>query len=478
MGFTQHLVVFLEPCPKLAAFTQWYETYYEFFKKPGGQFLFHYRKLHEKYGGCPFEIHIQDSSFFEEMFSQSLPWDKPKHLEHRFNNSTGTFPTPKHEIHRHRRAALNPFFSKRTIATAAPMMQDQLTKLCNRLRREYQGTGKVLRLDWMWGCIASDIVVRYCFDRGYGFLEAPDFESPFIQALFDLLNDVHLVTQFPWIATVFNALPESIAEALQPGLRSVNHYNREMAKQISDILDNQADSKTPDQKTVFNALLESDLPCEEVTLTRLQHEAITVIGAGFETTKYALSVASFHIVNTPSIYRRLRQELEAAIPDPHNIPPLSELERLPYLTACIQECIRMSYGVAQRASRISDTITLRYKSYIIPRGTVISMDNYSISHDESIFPDSYTFKPERWLNDPIAPDGKKLTRYLVSFGRGTRSCLGINLAYAEMYISMANVYRSFEFELFDTDRDAVDCYRDMFLPHAKPGTRGVRVRVE
>jgi hypothetical protein len=38
------------PGPKLAAFTQWYETYYEFFKSPGGQFLFHYRKLHEKYG--------------------------------------------------------------------------------------------------------------------------------------------------------------------------------------------------------------------------------------------------------------------------------------------------------------------------------------------------------------------------------------------------------------------------------------------
>lgn len=105
------------------------------------------------------------------------------------------------------------------------------------------------------------------------------------------------------------------------------------------------------------------------------------------------------------------------------------------------------------------------------------MDNYSVSHDERIFPDSYTFNPERWLGDPLAPDGRKLSRYLVSFGRGTRSCLGINLAYAEMYIAMANVYRNFEFDLFETDRSAVDCYRDMFLPHAKPGTQGVRVRV-
>ncbi|KAE8154551.1 cytochrome P450 [Aspergillus avenaceus] len=469
------------PGPKLAAFTQWYETYFEFFKSPGGQFLWHYRKLHEKYGPIirlsPYEIHIQDSSFFEEIYSQSLPWDKPKWLEHRFNNANGLFPTSEHEIHRHRRAALNPFFSKRAISNAAPMMQEQLSKVCDRLRREYQGTGKVFRLDWMMGCVASDIIVRYCFDRGYGFLDAPDFKSPFIQALFDLLDGVHLITQFPWVATIFNALPQGLVEAMQPGLKSVNHYNKEMANQISDILRKDKE-KSFEKKNVFNALLDSDLPPQELTLPRLQQEAITVIGAGFDTTRYALSVASFHIINTPGIYKRLRDELEAAIPDPSNIPSLTELEKLPYLTGCIQECVRMSYGVSQRAFRISDKISLTYKDFVIPPGTVISMDNYSVAHDEEIFPDSYTFKPERWLDDPVAPDGRKLSRYLVSFGRGTRSCLGINLAYAEMYLTLANVYRSFEFELFETDRSSVDCYRDMFLPHPKPGSQGVRVRVK
>ena len=38
------------PGPKLAALTQWYETYFEVFKNGGGQFLFQYLKLHEEYG--------------------------------------------------------------------------------------------------------------------------------------------------------------------------------------------------------------------------------------------------------------------------------------------------------------------------------------------------------------------------------------------------------------------------------------------
>jgi cytochrome P450 len=111
-----------------------------------------------------------------------------------------------------------------------------------------------------------------------------------------------------------------------------------MADQVAHVIANKDKRKASDQKHVFGAILDSDLPPEDLTLPRLQQEAITVIGAGFDTTRYALSVASFHIINTPSIYKRLREELEAAIPDPRNLPSLTELEQLPYLAACIQEC--------------------------------------------------------------------------------------------------------------------------------------------
>ncbi|KAJ5691755.1 hypothetical protein N7462_001178 [Penicillium macrosclerotiorum] len=469
------------PGPKLAALTYWYQTYFDLLKAPGGQFMFQYRRLHEQYGPIirisPNEVHIQDSSFFDEMFSQTLHWDKPDHLQYRFNNETGTFPTPKHEIHRRRRAAVNPFFSKQRIADVSWIMQEQLNTLCARIRNEYQGTDQILRLDWMWGCITSDSIVRYCFDQSYGFLDAPDFKSAFMQAMVNLFDGIHLVTQFPFVVTILNALPEHLLALIQPGMKYVHDFNHEMKCQIIGVLADKKNGGSP-KRTVFHALLESDLPPEELSPIRLQHEAISVVGAGIETTKWALSVGSFHIINNPVLYQRLREELEAAIPDPQNIPPLKELERLPYLTSCIQESIRMSYGTAQRSPRVSQAFDLPYKSYIIPRGSIVSMDNYAISHDETIFSDSYEFQPERWMGDPVAPDGKKLVRYLVSFGKGTRSCLGINLAYAEMYIAMANIYRNFEFELFQTDRTDVDCFKEMFVPRPKPGTLGVRAKVK
>jgi len=52
----------------------------------------------------------------------------------------------------------------------------------------------------------------------------------------------------------------------------------------------------------------------------------------------------------------------------------------------------------------------------------MSMSSYLVHHDESIFPDSHSFKPERWSG---VGDTDRLTKYMVSFTRGSRACLGM-----------------------------------------------------
>lgn len=113
---------------------------------------------------------------------------------------------------------------------------------------------------------------------------------------------------------------------------------QEIKSQILKIINGENEShKNVTHKTVFSSLLASNLPPEELSITRLQHEAAGIVGAGIETTKSTLTLASFYILDTPDILRRLREELIDAIPDPKNPPTLSDLEKLPYLTAVIQE---------------------------------------------------------------------------------------------------------------------------------------------
>ena len=100
-----------------------------------------------------------------------------------------------------------------------------MDRLCDRLKHEYTGKGKVIRLDEMWSCWASDTIVGYLFERSYNFIDQPDFRASFTQAMVDLLEPVHFVTQFPTVIHMINALPESLVKILQPGMASVIEFN-------------------------------------------------------------------------------------------------------------------------------------------------------------------------------------------------------------------------------------------------------------
>ncbi|KAH7364103.1 cytochrome P450, partial [Rhexocercosporidium sp. MPI-PUGE-AT-0058] len=53
-----------------------------------------------------------------------------------------------------------------------------------------------------------------------------------------------------------------------------------------------------------------------------------------------------------------------------------------------------------------------------------------------IFPSAQSFDPERWL-----PGGSARTKYLVPYSKGSRHCLGMHLASAELYMTIAMALR-------------------------------------
>lgn len=196
---------------------------------------------------------------------------------------------------------------------------------------------------------------------------------------------------------------------------------------------------------------------------------------------------AYHLLTIPSVLKKLKVELATAIPDPSVSLPLSALEQLPYLTACIQEGLRLSCGVSSRLQRIAPDEDLLFhdgsKQWTIPRGTPVGMTGTLMHYDPSIFPSPTIFRPERWIENP------RLDKYLVAFSRGSRQCIGMNLAYAELYLALAMIFRRYgsvdvrdqadlgAFELFDTtDKDWV-IVGDGITPLTVPESKGIRIRV-
>lgn len=121
-------------------------------------------------------------------------------------------------------------------------------------------------------------------------------------------------------------------------LSHTDYPAQEMKSQVLRMLRNRETGSDNEQLgTIFYELRNSSLPPEDLEVSRLKDEAMSIVGAGIETTKMANVVTCFHILDKPRIMQRLQQELKDTIPNPQDPPPLSTLENLPYLGACIQE---------------------------------------------------------------------------------------------------------------------------------------------
>jgi hypothetical protein len=123
------------PGPLLAKLSYGYEFYYDVVNR--GSYIWKVKQMHEKYGPVvrisPHEVHIHDADFYEEIYSGSVrkrnKWDF-------VCNSHGVpqsaFGTSSHELHKMRRAALNPFFSKQKCRALQPKIEKVVENLLAR----------------------------------------------------------------------------------------------------------------------------------------------------------------------------------------------------------------------------------------------------------------------------------------------------------------------------------------------------------
>ncbi|KAL4926190.1 cytochrome P450 [Aspergillus undulatus] len=466
------------PGPKYAALSRWHEYYYDGYLP--GKFMWWIEEQHKRYGPIvritPDELHILDADLWDTIYTKAGRVDKYDWLSVRFGNANSVLSTAPDNLHRIRRNALNPFFSRQRILGLQDIIRQKLNILIKRVD-EFCGADSPMPLHRGFTAFSEDVIMKYSFGRDYDALSKKDWSLLLHDPFFGVMVTGNTALQFPIVPKIMNALPHSWIEKLDPHYALIFQMQRDFGKQIDEIKATGPSEKAGN--TVLSALIDGDLPASEKADLRLRDEAQLLIGAGLTTTAWTLSVGTFFLLDNPKVLARLREELDAAVPayDPQNPSAgleWTELEKLPYLTAVIKEAVRLSYSTTSRNVRLLPK-PITFNEWVIPARTPVSMTIPFLNHDEEIFPDSKSFVPERWLNSPRAKNGSPLERYFVGFGKGTRSCLGLNLAWCELYLVFASLFRFFDFELFETDITDVELAHDFFLPFPRLDSQGIRV---
>lgn len=200
----------------------------------------------------------------------------------------------------------------------------------------------------------------------------------------------------------------------------------------------------------------------EYSKSFLEEQASTLIIAGAEPST-VLAASLYFLSKNPDCLARLQEEVRNTFQSLDQVTG-DACAHLPYLRAVLDEALRIFPAASFGLPRVSPGATV--DGHYIPRGTVVSTDNYAVTHDPRYFKDPGSFRPERWIGEGLN-DNKDAFQ---PFSLGPRMCIGSNLAHIEMRIGLAKTVWQFDWELISKDLDWIRDARLVVLwkkPHMK-----------
>lgn len=221
-------------------------------------------------------------------------------------------------------------------------------------------------------------------------------------------------------------------------------------------------------------------------LNELYAECELLTIAGSDTTSVVMSAAFFYLARRPEIQAKLAQEIRATFSSYNEIKSGMKLSSCKYLTAFLQEAMRMTPPVAADPSRQVLPGGTTVEGHYIPEGLHVSTGLYCLSYNENAFPEPFKFRPERWIvgegdSGSSAESVALAENAFCAFSTGSRGCVGKNLAWLEMRLVFAKTLWALEVKADPTNklgggdpagkpgRQCADQYQiyDMFVSNRK-----------
>ncbi|KAI5888586.1 cytochrome P450 [Schizophyllum commune H4-8] len=213
----------------------------------------------------------------------------------------------------------------------------------------------------------------------------------------------------------------------------------------------------------------------------LKAAAGSLYSGGAETTPSALTSFILAMVLHPEIQSRAQAEVDAVCLAHGRMPQVADRSSLPYVNAIVKEVWRWNPSVPLGLPHMANADDV-YRGWRVEKGTVVWANIWSILHDETVSPDPFAFRPERYLGkDPTlqsaAEDPNEVVQ--VAFGVGRRICPGMYLGDQAVFIAICNIL--FAFDIGKAKDEAGNIITPVveyggFISHPRPFRCSIRPR--
>ncbi|KAK3676715.1 hypothetical protein LTR78_003491 [Recurvomyces mirabilis] len=327
----------------------------------------------------------------------------------------GIFSLRDKSAHSRRRGLLSHAFSQQSLDNCLPLINDKIDLLLATIARNRDKPFDTLL---RFRLLALDIVGELFLGQSFDGLK----EDKPPQFLHD--GDLHFIQSglqgnLPWLHNFLSILPIQSVQSFLGSSERVAQFGNTAYKDY--IKKYGRDSKRRDLLTKILASGSSMAMTDRETYVEIGN----LVFAGSDTTSTTLTYMFWELARHPEWQTKIQEELRRS----DEKQSLDYNRPLPVLEAVINEALRLHPAAPSSLLRVVPMGGSDIAGYTLPPGTTVSMQCYTTQRNSTAFPDPDTFNPQRWLNSDMSADAKLL---FMPFSRGTRACLGRNLAMMEL----------------------------------------------
>ncbi|WP_284690348.1 cytochrome P450 [Paraconexibacter algicola] len=318
------------------------------------------------------------------------------------------------------RRVLNPKFTSRGLAPLEELIVAAITESVEDWDR-FARSGEFVDIQEQLALVTMSVLLRSMFTR------------PASRAEIERLAESYLrITHGMAIAMLTTPLPNRIPRPFE------RRYTR-AKEDVFAYIDAMVAERRQNPEVGEGDLLDMVLGAEfddgsKLSDEHVRRELLGLIFGGYETTAAVMSWVLARLPRHPDALARAYDEVDAL---GGVRPGLDDMDRLPWLRACFDECQRLQgFSVNAREATVDDEIG----GFHIPAGTTVAFSGQRLHRDPRWWRDPEQFDPSRFLDDDID------TYAFLPFGVGPRRCLGMRMAYMVGLWTLATVMQRYRFE--------------------------------
>ncbi|XP_075830100.1 cytochrome P450 2C27-like [Microtus pennsylvanicus] len=322
-------------------------------------------------------------------------------------------------------------------------VQEEAQCLVEELRKT---NGSPCDPTFILSCAPCNVICSTVFQNRF------DYKDQDFLNLMEKLDENIRILSSPWMQ-VCNNFPSLIDycpgshRTILKNFEYIKSYLLEKVKEHQESL-NAANPRDFIDYYLIKLKQESHNEQSEFTLENLAATLSDLFAAGTDTTSTTLRYALLLLLKHPDVTAKVQEEIHRVV-GRNRSPCMRDRSHMPYTNAMIHEVQRFINLVPTNLPH-AVTCDIKFRNYIIPKGTTIITSLSSVLNDSKEFPNPEIFDPGHFLDK----NGNfRKSDYFMPFSTGKRICAGEGLARMELFLFLTTILQNFKLKSLVKTKD-------------------------